>query len=83
MPISLSSRWWINQLPKDLLPDYAKANLHTILDLTIVEDVKVMIQKYAHFDEMIETNAGCTISCHCGPNTLGILFLRKESKCGS
>ena len=35
MPISLSSRWWINQLPKDLLPDYAKANLHTILDLTV------------------------------------------------
>ena len=23
------------------------------------------------------TNAGCTISSHCGPNTLGILFIRK------
>ena len=23
------------------------------------------------------TQAGCTVSCHCGPNTLGILFVRK------
>ena len=27
--------------------------------------------------EVIHTVAGSTISCHCGPNTLGILFLRK------
>ena len=29
------------------------------------------------FQEVIHTVAGSTISCHCGPNTLGILFLRK------
>ena len=23
------------------------------------------------------TTAGCTISCHCGPGTLGVLFVRK------
>ncbi|MDD4356828.1 MAG: DegV family protein [Smithellaceae bacterium] len=64
--------------------DYRRVFItHPMCSANIVEDVKVMIQKYAHFDEMIETNAGCTISCHCGPNTLGILFLRKESKCGS
>jgi len=32
---------------------------------------------YGHFDNLYETTAGCTISCHCGPGTLGILFVRK------
>ncbi len=39
-----------------------------------VEKVKAAIRRFADFDEIIETNAGCTISSHCGPNTLGILF---------
>ena len=26
------------------------------------------------FKEIHTTNASCTIACHCGPNTLGILF---------
>lgn len=29
------------------------------------------------FEQIEETVAGCTISCHCGPETLGILFVRK------
>ena len=29
------------------------------------------------FETVEETQAGCTVSCHCGPNTLGILFVRK------
>ena len=29
------------------------------------------------FDAVYETNAGCTVSCHCGPGTLGVLFVRK------
>lgn len=29
------------------------------------------------FDEIIISRAGCTISSHCGPNTLGILFMTK------
>lgn len=29
------------------------------------------------FEEIIETTAGCTVTTHCGPATLGILFLRK------
>ena len=30
------------------------------------------------FEEILETSAGATITSHCGPNTLGILFLRKD-----
>lgn len=39
--------------------------------------VKECIREFGNFDEIIETVAGCTISCHCGPGTLGILFVRK------
>jgi len=35
------------------------------------------VDAYGHFEEMVECTAGCTISCHCGPETLGILFVRK------
>ena len=29
------------------------------------------------FDHTYWTEAGCTVSCHCGPGTLGVLFVRK------
>ena len=29
------------------------------------------------FYHIYETTAGCTVSCHCGPGTLGIMFVRK------
>lgn len=43
----------------------------------IVPMVADEIRKYADFREIIETNAGCTISSHCGPGTLGVLFITK------
>ena len=39
--------------------------------------VKEAIDAYGHFDTVYETTAGCTVSCHCGPGTLGVLFIRK------
>lgn len=45
------------------------------------EDVEAVRQKIIEicpdFKEIIETTAGCTVTTHCGPNTLGILFIRK------
>ena len=35
------------------------------------------LHTYGKFDNIYETTAGCTVSCHCGPGTLGILFVRK------
>ena len=29
------------------------------------------------FEHVYRTEAGCTVSCHCGPGTLGVLFVRK------
>lgn len=34
------------------------------------------VASYGKFDSIIETTAGCTVSCHCGPGTLGIIFVR-------
>lgn len=35
------------------------------------------VKEYSPFPTVYETKAGCTVSCHCGPDTLGILFVRK------
>lgn len=42
---------------------------------SVIEEVK----SYGIFDEITETIAGCTITCHCGQGTLGILFVRDEA----
>lgn len=50
---------------------------HTKCDKEIVDAVKEKIAGHFDFDEILETTAGCTITSHCGPYTLGILFIRK------
>ena len=42
-----------------------------------VQAVVDEVRKYQPFEEVICNRAGCTISCHCGPGTLGVLFIRK------
>lgn len=50
---------------------------HTRIDSAIVDDVREMLHKYCpDMQEIIETTAGATITTHCGPGTLGILFVR-------
>ena len=39
--------------------------------------VKETIDACGNFENVYETTAGCTVSCHCGPGTLGVLFVRK------
>ena len=39
--------------------------------------VKDAIAEYGNFKNVYETVAGCTVSCHCGPGTLGVLLVRK------
>lgn len=50
---------------------------HTKCDKEVVDAVKEKIAEHFDFDEILETTAGCTITSHCGPYTLGILFIRK------
>ena len=42
-----------------------------------MDAVKEAVSAYADFENIYWTQAGCTVSCHCGPGTLGVLFVRK------
>lgn len=42
-----------------------------------LQAVKDAIKEYGDFENIYWTEAGCTVSCHCGPSTLGVLFVRK------
>ncbi len=50
---------------------------HPAASQKAVDNARTAIRQCADFSEITETKAGCTISCHCGPRTLGILFIRK------
>ena len=51
---------------------------HAGCDPTIVETAKKAVEDTGIFREVLLTRAGCTISSHCGADTLGILFVRKN-----
>ena len=53
---------------------------HPMCSKQTVDMVKDFLHNSTSFEEIIETPAGCTISSHCGPNTLGILYKRKKRK---
>lgn len=44
----------------------------------VVETVYTAVKDSGIFKEVLLTRAGCTISSHCGPDTLGILFARNQ-----
>ena len=51
---------------------------HSGIDQKIIDLAVNKIREHQpDVKEIIVTRAGCTISCHCGPGTLGILFLYK------
>ena len=49
----------------------------TVVSEEAYSSVMNTVHTFGAFDNIYETKAGCTISCHCGPGTLGILFVRK------
>lgn len=60
--------------------DLDKATLF-ITQTTVTEEclnaVKDAVCEYNDFETTYWNEAGCTVSCHCGPGTLGVLFVRK------
>ena len=43
----------------------------------LVETASRLLAEDGRFGEVIRAKAGCTIFSHCGPDAIGILFLRK------
>lgn len=52
---------------------------HAGCDAEIVKACVDEVNNLSKFDEVLITRAGCTISSHCGRNTLGVLFIRKDA----
>ena len=50
---------------------------HAGCDQDIVDSVVEKVKASGIFKEVLVTRAGCTISSHCGRNTLGVLFIKK------
>ncbi len=50
---------------------------HAGCDEEIYQQCIDSVKELASFGEVHLTRAGCTISSHCGRNTLGVLFIRK------
>lgn len=50
---------------------------HAGCDAQIVDQCVKQVESLGIFKEIFITRAGCTVSSHCGRNTLGVLFIRK------
>lgn len=70
---------------EDMKPDLLVAKkdrvfiTHSGCDGEIVDTVFAYLESLNHFDEIIVTRAGGVISSHCGPGTLGVLYIAGES----
>ncbi|MBQ7656153.1 MAG: DegV family protein [Clostridia bacterium] len=75
----------VEKYVKELLKDRKDLKLdrvfitHSPVEDGAVEIARETIKKYSDFkDENIyETDTNCTVACHCGPGTLGVLFMTK------
>ncbi len=73
----------IMQYVKEMEPQLKKAK-KTRVFITYsysetIEEIATEVHKYIdtlhHFDEVLQTHAGAVVSSHCGPGTLGVLFI--------
>ncbi|MBE5907858.1 MAG: DegV family protein [Lachnospiraceae bacterium] len=66
---------------KDMEADLLAANpkrvfiTHSHCNPEVVAQVRSYLEGLHHFDETLETYAGSVVSSHCGPGTLGVLFI--------
>ncbi len=76
----------IRDYVEDLRPALMKARkedvfiTHSGCDKKIVDEVLMMLYEMKHFEHIYETRAGSVISSHCGPGTLGVLFIAEDDK---
>ena len=50
---------------------------HSGMDQALIDLAVAEVEAKGYFKNIVVTRAGCTVSCHCGPGTLGILFVEK------
>lgn len=68
---------------KDLEPELLNAKpdrvfiTHSPAEEETVKNVRAYLESLGYFNEILETRAGSVICSHCGPGTLGVLFISK------
>ena len=62
---------------RDDLDDGTLFVTRTVINDECEKAVAEAVEAYGKFNNTYWTTAGCTVSCHCGPGTLGVLFVRK------
>lgn len=50
---------------------------HSGCEQEIIDEVYTYLENLHHFDEILITRAGGVISSHCGPGTLGVLYIAR------
>ena len=50
---------------------------HSGCERAIVEETRSYLEELGVFEEILETRAGGVVSSHCGPGTLGVLFIAR------
>ena len=48
---------------------------HSGSEPEVIDAVHKYLEELNHFEEILITRAGCVVSSHCGPETLGVLFI--------
>ena len=72
------------QYVSEKISDYSDIDLdrvfvtHAGCDPELMNELVELVKSKAPFKEVFLTRAGCTVSSHCGANTLGVLFIRKS-----
>lgn len=51
--------------------------VHTGLSDALREDLRGLISDLVPFEEVLEATASCTISTHCGPGCMGVMYMVK------
>lgn len=62
---------------KSVVDDWAFITHSGEVSENTLRELTELVRELAPFKEVFITQAGCTVSSHCGPGTLGVLFLRQ------
>lgn len=71
----------IEQYTADRLQDYCGTNgtaivVHPAAQAQAVAAAQRVLEQDGRFEQILVARAGCTVACHCGPNTIGVMFFR-------
>lgn len=74
----------LNQFVKDRLAPYDPGGTanevllpHPPAEPKYMDAVLSALSADGRFSTVLDAPSGCTVACHCGPNTIGVMFLRQ------